>query len=465
MSERLQKILAGTGLASRRAIEEMIREGRVLVNGETAMIGQKIEAGDQIKVDGRMVSITRLAGPPRVLLYKKKVGEMVTRDDPEGRQTVFRNLPKLESGRWIAVGRLDINTSGLLLLTNDGELARRLMHPSFGIVRRYAVRVLGDIDRGILARLRAGVELDDGKARFDSIERGQNEDPEDDSANSWWTVSVSEGRKRVVRRLFESQELKVSRLMRTAYGPVQLGRGIKAGSYREAEPEELAALFEAVQLPVPSASSRPRPEWAAPRGARPPRDTPRQRWSPETTAASAGRFTAAAPSRSRAGAAAGNAGRDRTSTAVDTAQAPVWRRSGDAAAAPQPVGPRGRPMPQTGSRRGPRVTPSTSRLDPASAEGERAPAPAAAERPAPRRARPPLSPRGPAPAAAERPSAQARGERTRSAPSATAGGRADARVGGERPARPPARAGGRPSGKPSAGAASTSKPRPPRPSR
>jgi 23S rRNA pseudouridine2605 synthase len=259
MSERIQKALATAGVASRRAIEDMIAEGRISVNGRPAELGQKVDHNDHVRVDGRSVVLSRKAEPTRVLLYRKKVGELVTREDPEGRRTVFRKLPELETGRWIAIGRLDVNTSGLLLLTNNGELARRLMHPSFEMVREYAVRVLGTVDAEVLQRLRKGVQLDDGPARFESIRAGQkhqeyqDEDGGDDdekksAANSWWQVTVKQGRNRVVRRLFESQNLQVSRLMRVAYGPITLGRGIKAGTAREATAEELQALLESVQL-------------------------------------------------------------------------------------------------------------------------------------------------------------------------------------------------------------------------
>src|ERR1043166_219670 len=157
MSERIQKVLAGAGIASRRAIEAMIEEGRITVNGRPAKIGQKIDHTSRVRVDGRAVELSRKPQETQVLLYRKRVGEMVTRDDPEGRRTVFRKLPELEGARWIAIGRLDINTSGLLLLTTDGELARRLMHPTFEITREYAVRVLGAVDDEVIERLRNGV--------------------------------------------------------------------------------------------------------------------------------------------------------------------------------------------------------------------------------------------------------------------------------------------------------------------
>lgn len=247
MSERIQKALATLGVASRREIERMIAEGRILVNGRAAEIGQKVDHNDRIRVDGKPIVLARLdQQTTRVLLYKKRVGEMVTRDDPDGRRTVFRKLPELESGRWIAVGRLDINTSGLLLLTNNGELARRLTHPSFEMERHYAVRVLGEMTDEVMEKLRTGVTLDDGPAKFNQIAPGVNEDGK--GANQWYDVVLHQGRNRLVRRLFESQGLQVSRLIRTAYGPIALGGGIKSGTARDATPEELAALLEAVGM-------------------------------------------------------------------------------------------------------------------------------------------------------------------------------------------------------------------------
>lgn len=251
MTERIQKLLATAGVASRREIERLIEEGRILVNGRAAEAGQKISHEDSIRVDGRPVSLQRKAEPARVLIYKKRTGELVTRDDPEGRRTVFRKLPKLSSGRWIAVGRLDINTSGLLLFTNHGELARRLTHPSFEIPRTYAVRVLGTVDDAVIARWKAGVELDDGKARFERVEHSVGSGvpgEEGEGANQWFHVTVREGRNRLVRRLIESQDLQVSRLIRISYGPIDLGRGIKSGTAREATPGELLALLDAVRL-------------------------------------------------------------------------------------------------------------------------------------------------------------------------------------------------------------------------
>lgn len=247
-------MLASAGIASRRAIEELIRDGRIAVNGTTAELGCKVGAKDRITLDGRSLRISQQDAPMRVLLYKKRVGELVTRADPDGRKTVFRKLPELETGRWIAVGRLDINTSGLLLLTNHGELARRLTHPSYEVRREYAVRVLGEVTPEILTRLRRGVELDDGPAHFESIaltdnrEFAEEGDNDGSAANRWFHVSLREGRNRLVRRLIESQGLQVSRLIRVAYGPVKLGGGIRSGSYRELDRDELTTLCNAVGL-------------------------------------------------------------------------------------------------------------------------------------------------------------------------------------------------------------------------
>lgn len=246
MNERIQKALATAGIASRREIERWIAESRISVNGRLATLGQKVAETDKVRVDGKLVVLSRKPEPVRVLIYRKKVGELVTRDDPDGRRTVFRKLPELETGRWIAVGRLDINTSGLLLMTNSGELARRLTHPSFEMVREYAVRVLGTVDEAVMERLRRGVKLNDGMAKFNTIEPGENEDGK--GANQWFKVTVMQGRNRVVRRLFESQDVQVSRLIRVAYGPIQLGRGIKTGGWREATPQEVKALLDAVGM-------------------------------------------------------------------------------------------------------------------------------------------------------------------------------------------------------------------------
>lgn len=253
--ERIQKVLAQAGVASRRAIEALIREGHLMVNGERATIGMKIGSADRVTVKGKGVALSRGEAAVRVLAYKKRSGEIVTRDDPEGRRTVFRKLPRLDSGRWIAIGRLDINTSGLLLFTTSGELARRLMHPSFEIEREYAVRVLGEVDDEMLERLSQGVKLEDGQGRFEKVWRSDGPAHDDEesggnagAANRWFQVIVKQGRNRLVRRMWESQRCQVSRLIRVRYGPVELGRGIRSAGFRELGPQEIRALQRAVGL-------------------------------------------------------------------------------------------------------------------------------------------------------------------------------------------------------------------------
>lgn len=245
MTERLQKLLARAGYGSRREIERWIAAGRVRVNGRVAKVGDSAGPGDKVAVGGRAVDMAAAGRVPcRVLAYKKHVDQVVTRRDPEGRPTVFRGLPRLKSGRWLAVGRLDINTSGLLLLTTDGELKRRLEHPGYGLEREYAVRVHGVVDEPMLDRLTAGVELEDGLARFDRIaaEAGAT------GSNRWFHVVVTQGRNRVVRRLWDSQGVTVSRLIRVRYGPVTLPTGVKAGRWRELDKAEVKALTAQVDL-------------------------------------------------------------------------------------------------------------------------------------------------------------------------------------------------------------------------
>lgn len=238
--ERIQKILARGGVASRREIEKWITEGRLKINGTVATLGTRLNTGDHLQINDRVIHWEKFAEQPtRVLLYHKPTGEVVTRRDPEGRPIVFRRLPDLLAGRWIAVGRLDINTSGLLLLTNNGELANRLMHPSTEVQREYAVRILGHVADATLARLQEGVELEDGLAKFDEIHFAGGE-----GANKWYNVIVSEGRNRLVRRLWESQNVVVSRLMRVRYGPVVLPDSLRAGSFYEINDKEQQLLFE-----------------------------------------------------------------------------------------------------------------------------------------------------------------------------------------------------------------------------
>jgi len=254
MAERLQKFLAQAGYGSRREIENWIREGRISVNERPAELGISVTAEDRIRVDGRLVSAaSQTPRPPRTMAYHKPAGELTTRKDAEGRPTVFDNLPKIRSGRWISVGRLDFNTAGLLLVTTDGELAHRLMHPSWEIEREYAVRVLGEADEAILQRLQEGVMLEDGMAAFTSIK-----DAGGQGINHWYHVTVREGRNREVRRMWESQGLQVSRLIRIRFGPVSLHRSLRAGRFQDLTAEELAALYAAVKLPVPEETPRRR---------------------------------------------------------------------------------------------------------------------------------------------------------------------------------------------------------------
>ena len=238
--ERIQKVLARGGVGSRREVERWIAEGRLKINGQIVGLGDRLRQGDYLQLNDRVVNWEKFAiQPTRVLLYHKPTGEVVTRRDPEGRPVVFTQLPKLTTARWISVGRLDINTSGLLLVTNNGELANKLMHPSAEVPREYAVRILGDVSDATLELLKQGVELEDGVAKFDEIHFYGGE-----GANKWYHVIVSEGRNRLVRRLWESQEVIVSRLMRVRYGPVVLPERLKTCTYYELTDKELDLLFE-----------------------------------------------------------------------------------------------------------------------------------------------------------------------------------------------------------------------------
>jgi len=244
--EKLQKVLARAGFGSRREMEGWIEAGRVKVNKVVATLGDRVDEADRIQVDGKPVPQANLKERrSRVLLYHKPVGEICTRHDPDGRETIFNNLPTLSSGRWITIGRLDLNTSGLLLITTDGDLANRLMHPSHEIDREYAVRVLGDVDSEMLKRLQSGVELDDGAAHFDEIKVIGGE-----GANRWYHVILREGRNREVRRLWESQGVKVSRLMRVRFGLVSLPRGQKPGRWEDLPDEMVSELRRSVGLDV-----------------------------------------------------------------------------------------------------------------------------------------------------------------------------------------------------------------------
>lgn len=242
--EKLQKILARLGLGSRRGIETIIQAGRITINQKTATIGNKVLPSDEIRIDGRLVRTeSEREKRRRVLAYYKPEGEICSVSDPEGRTSVFERLPRLTGDRWVMVGRLDLNSSGLLLFTNDGELAHRLMHPSHEIVREYAVRILGDLTPEMASTLTAGVTLDDGMAKFDDIKEGGGT-----GVNKWVHVSLKEGRKREVRRLFESQGLKVSRLIRTRYGSFKLPSTLKTGRFIELDRSEISELSQLVGL-------------------------------------------------------------------------------------------------------------------------------------------------------------------------------------------------------------------------
>lgn len=244
MSEKLQKILAQVGLGSRREMERWIEQGRVELNGEVAKLGERASQDDAIKVDGKTIKHSEKTAR-RVLAYNKPEGEVCTRNDPEGRPTVFDNLPKLKGERWIAVGRLDINTAGLLLFTTDGELANKLMHPSTQTVdREYAVRVAGEVTDEIINTLKKGVMLEDGIAKFTDVQFFDG-----DGFNQWYHVCIMEGRNREVRRLWESQELKVSRLKRVRYGCVFLPKKVSVGRWVELDQRDTDELAKLVDLP------------------------------------------------------------------------------------------------------------------------------------------------------------------------------------------------------------------------
>lgn len=250
---KLHKVLAQAGLGSRLEMERLILEGRISVNNEPAHIGQRIQYGDQVKVNGKPIRY-RIAPPPaRVIAYHKPVGEVVTHDDPQNRPTVFRKLPRLHQGKWQSVGRLDLNTEGLLLFTSSGELANRLMHPRFGLEREYAVRVLGALSNEEKQKLLDGVRLDDGVAQFGTIEDGGGE-----GSNCWYRVTISEGRNREVRRLFEAVGHAVSRLIRIRYGAMVLPRGLKRGAWMELDEQDIRALTRAAgaEMPRPQADDR-----------------------------------------------------------------------------------------------------------------------------------------------------------------------------------------------------------------
>ncbi|OIQ88600.1 ribosomal large subunit pseudouridine synthase B [mine drainage metagenome] len=254
-TQRLHKLLALAGLGSRRDMEELIASGRVTVNGQVAQVGAGVTIDDVVKLDRRILRLPFEAELPRVLLYHKPEGEIVSQDDPEKRATVFDKLPKVVGGRWVAVGRLDINTSGLLMFTTSGELANHFMHPRYEVERVYAVRLMGELTEGQMLQLKEGVQLEDGMAQFDSIQ-----DKGGEGANHWYEVMLREGRNREVRRLFEALGMMVSRLMRVRFGPVDLPSRLKRGQMLELPPKEVAGLLEWAGLAVARSPQRSQKE-------------------------------------------------------------------------------------------------------------------------------------------------------------------------------------------------------------
>ena len=260
---RLHKALADAGLGSRREMEAWIAEGRVQVNGETAVIGQAVNAADVVKVGGRRVYLRPATEKRvRVLVYHKPDGEIVSRADPQGRASVFDALPRIHGAKWIAIGRLDINTEGLLIFTTSGELANRLMHPRYEVEREYAVRVLGELGEAQQQALLEGVQLEDGPARLEKLEAAGGE-----GANRWWRVAVREGRNREVRRLFEAVGVTVSRLIRVRFGPVAMPPQLKRGQAWELDAGQVAELLKWAHLTLPVRDKPSRPGHA-PRKAR-----------------------------------------------------------------------------------------------------------------------------------------------------------------------------------------------------
>lgn len=255
MSEKLQKILASAGYGSRRELEKWITDGRVTVNGKVAKLGDRASLDDTVSVDGKRAKLPAKDQRIRVLLYNKPEGEVCTRSDPEGRKTVFEHLPRLKDERWISVGRLDINTTGLLLFTNNGELANKLMHPSSRIDREYLVRVHGAVDDDMLKRLREGVLLEDGMAKFSDVVPGERV-----GTNGWYTVVLMEGRNREIRRLWESQNVEVNRLKRVRFGPIFMPSYTRRGQWVDLDEKALNDLLVTVDMRVAKKQKRLLPD-------------------------------------------------------------------------------------------------------------------------------------------------------------------------------------------------------------
>ncbi len=249
--ERVQKAMSRLGFGSRREIERWIEQGRVKVNGQTIELGARVHEGDRVQCNGRRAVIKEPTRQVRILAYNKPEGEVCSRKDEQGRRTVYQSLPGLRNGRWVSIGRLDINTTGLLLFTSDGELANRLMHPGSEVEREYAVRVNGRVDDDKLRKLTRGVELEDGPARFDAIEDAEPEGEDKSgsrSANHWYHVILREGRNREVRRLWEAVDTRVSRLIRVRYGQYTLPRNLRQGKSQELSFEEVEQICKQVGL-------------------------------------------------------------------------------------------------------------------------------------------------------------------------------------------------------------------------